>query len=315
MPLLLVPFFLIVVPALISVVSGLGGSTPTPPVPPKTPTPGATQAPERPYENESYQAPPVNTSPPDLPVPQTRSQAIDFLESNPIYRKSVPSPTKCAMGRVDPLTASSSQLEKHMNDLMACLMATWDKPVAEAGFEMPRPPVTVYTSSVRTACGVLDEVNASYCAADQRIYYAKGLMNAMPRTVRNIPYAMETILAHEFGHAVQARTGILISERALSQELTKAEARVMSRRTEVQADCLAAQFVQSAAQSQNLTSADLDQLRKFTFNLGDDILSGDPNIDADHGSSKSRERWFTTGLKGSSVGACNSYVAPASQVR
>ena len=267
------------------------------------------------YVNEGYQPPPPDMNPPELPAPSTVGEARNLLRANPVYDQSVPVPTNCQMARIDPRTASRSQLQTHLNDLMGCLMTVWEPPVTSAGFQLPRPPVYVYDQPIRTACGVMKEVNAAYCAGDQRVYYAQPLLRAFPTSVQQTPYAAETIIAHEFGHAVQARTGILISDKALEQRASASEARQMSRRAETQADCLSAQYVRSVAQSQNLGEANLEQLRQLAYNIGDDVLSGNPGIDEGHGLGRSRQGWFTTGLGSSQVGVCNTWVAPASSVR
>lgn len=268
-----------------------------------------------PYANEDYEPPPPDMNPPDLPVPRTVAEAERFLEDNPLYSQRVPVPVACAMGRVDARTASTAALQEHLNELMGCLMATWEDPVTAAGFEMPRPPVTVYADAVRTACGVMDEINAAYCAGDQRVYYAKPLMQAFPPRVRSIYYAPETVIAHEFGHAIQARTGILISDKALEQRLSDREARVLSRRAETQADCLSAQFVLSVAQAQTLGAAELRDLEVLAYNLGDDVLSGRAGIDGGHGLGRTRQDWFARGLSSADVGTCNTWVVPDAQVR
>ena len=266
------------------------------------------------YQNEGYQAPPADFNPPDLPQPTTYSQAQTWLTDNAIYAQNVPSPTNCTM---TPIQAglSKAQLEKRLNDLMACLMQVWEPPVQAAGFEMPRPPVTVYSSSVTTACGVMKEINASYCAGDQHVYYALSLLDALPSQVADTRYAPEDVIAHEFGHAVQARTGMLIADKALEQKASKADATVMSRRTEQQADCFSGLYVASVAQSQGLAQADLQNLVDMTYYLGDDVLSGDSSISGDHGLGKNRQAWFAKGVQTNQVAVCNTWTVPASQVR
>ena len=266
------------------------------------------------YQNEGYQAPPADFNPSDLPQPTTYSQASTWLTANAIYKQNVPSPTNCTM---TPIQAglSKAQLEKRLNDLMACLMQLWEPPVQAAGFEMPRPPVTVYSSSVTTACGVMKEINASYCAGDQHVYYALSLLDALPSQVADTRYAPEDVIAHEFGHAVQARTGMLIADKALEQKASKADATVMSRRTEQQADCFSGLYVASVAQSQGLAQADLQNLVDMTYYLGDDVLSGDSSISGDHGLGKNRQAWFAKGVQTNQVAVCNTWTVPASQVR
>lgn len=266
------------------------------------------------YENEGYQAPPADFNPPDLPIPTTVSQAQSWLTNNALYPQDVPSPTRCGLPAVSS-AATTAELEKDLNDLMGCLMQVWEQPMEAAGFEMPRPPVTVYSSPVTTACGTMREVNAAYCAGDQRVYYARRLLSALPRQIGGTPYAAEVVIAHEFGHAVQARSGILIADKALEQRASEDAARVMSRRTEQQADCFAGLFVGSVAQSQNLAARDLQNLVDMTYYLGDDALSGEPDIEGDHGLGKNRQAWFAKGLPTNQIGVCNTWVAPAASVR
>ena len=152
--------------------------------------------------------------------------------------------------------------------------------------------------------------------ADQRIYYAKPLPKIFPKDLQGQKFLMEMVLAHEFGHAIQYRTGIGISSMALEQKATtKAAANVYSRRLEMQADCMAGIWVNSVGDSQGLSNSDLDALKQIAYNIGDDVLTGKQNIDEGHGLGRSRQGWFTTGLGSSQVGVCNTWVAPASSVR
>ena len=194
-------------------------------------------------------------------------------------------------------------------------MTVWEPPVTSAGFQLPRPPVYVYDQPIRTACGVMKEVNAAYCAGDQRVYYAQPLLRAFPTSVQQTPYAAETIIAHEFGHAVQARTGILISEAAWEQNSGEADANAFSRRLEVQADCWSGQFINSVGTSVGLDDNDVQQLSLLFYSIGDDQLSGDPSIEGNHGHGDSRRSWFLEGIGTTSMGACNTFDAPAAAVR
>ena len=266
------------------------------------------------YENEGYQAPPADFNPPDLHSPTTVGEAQKWLTDNAIYSENVPSPTNCTE---TPITEglSKAQMETRLNALMACLMQVWEPPMKAAGFEMPRPPVTVYTSAITTACGVMKEVNAAYCAGDQHVYYALPLLNALPDQVASTKYAAEDVIAHEFGHAVQARSGILISDKALEQRASKSDALIMSRRAEQQADCFGGLFVGSVAQSQGFSQNDLQSLVDMTYYLGDDVLSGQANIQGDHGLGTNRQAWFAKGVQTNQIGVCNTWTVPASQVR
>lgn len=287
---------------------GAGGSAPLPQSPGE-PNPS--------YQNEGYVPPAVDKNPPAVPGPKNMAAAVTLTKDNPLYEQTVPVPTNCRMQNNQSVNAmSASQKEAHFNELMGCLMTVWVNPVEDAGFTLPRPQVYVYTQPIKTACGDFDDVNAAYCAGDQRIYYSNDLLNSFPRSVSQANYAAEVVLAHEFGHAIQARTAILISEKYLEQDASSdATRQQLSRRTEVQADCFAGEYVQSVAQSQNLTSSDLQSLERLIYNMGDDILTGKQDYVGGHGTGKARQDWFGRGLRDAHLTTCNTFVAPANEVR
>jgi len=257
--------------------------------------------------------------PSELPTPDTYAEATTWLQKNPVYRQAPAIPTDCALPEIDMTRASSAALEKHLNDLTACLVKVWKPPLAAAGFELPRPPVNVYNGAVTTKCGKLDDINAVYCSADQQIYYSRQLWKIFPTDQQRDRFVVETVLAHEFGHTIQARTGILISSMAWEQRAEEKDdssaANVYSRRLEVQADCFSGMFSHAVAASSGLSGDELTNLREVIYNLGDDVLTGQASYDGDHGSGKARKTWFSTGQSATSMGACNTYTASEKAVR
>jgi Predicted metalloprotease len=262
---------------------------------------------------------PPDYDPSDLPTPDTYAEATAWLQKNPVYRQAPAIPTDCALSEIDMTKASRTALENHLNELTACLVKVWRTPLATAGFELPRPPVTVYNGAVTTKCGRLDDINAVYCSADQQIYYSTQLWKIFPADQQKDRFVVETVLAHEFGHTIQARTGILISSMAWEQRAEEQDsssaANVYSRRLEVQADCFSGMFSHAVAQSSGLSSRELTNLREVIYNLGDDVLTGQAGYDGDHGSGKARKTWFTNGQAGTSMAACNTYTASEKAVR
>lgn len=278
---------------------------------PETPTVPSTE----PTYGTNVQVPEPDRNPPALPSPKTYDQATTWMKNNAIYAQSVPVPTACKLDKIDVSTASKSELETHLNKLTACLWTVWNPPITSADFQLPRPTVTVYGKSITNACGQSDSHNAFYCSADQQIYYAQDLYEILPRSLRNQPFVAESVLAHEFGHAIQARTGILISEGAWQEKSTDTKAAEFSRRTETQADCFGGLFIHAVEQASGMTQTDLTNIKQLATSIGDDTLSGDPNIVGDHGLSKSRAYWWTQGLGNASVGTCNTFTASSDKVR
>lgn len=297
-------------------------TTPRPTSVATTPEVGPTEVPSGPpappgqYANDDYVVPPVDTVPPPLPEPETYKEATGLLRANPLYATSVPRPVRCEMGQLDLQAASRAQLTGHLNQMMGCLMRVWAPPLEQAGFTAVRPSVTVYQGAVSTHCGRMKGRNASYCSADQQVYYAADLPTVVPRSLRSSRFVTEAVIAHEFGHAVQARSAILVSEQAWEDKTSaKAGQLELSRRLEMQADCMAGQFLGSIATSTRMTPAELDNVTRLFRSIGDDELSGQPGYVGNHGQGADRQAWTTTGIGSTSVGACNTFTAPASTVR
>jgi hypothetical protein len=266
------------------------------------------------YENEDYRVPPPDQSPPPLPVPETYEEAEQWVVNSALYQQKVPSAVRCNAQPINVDTASDSQLKSHFESLMECLMRVWEPPLVAAGFQVVRPSVTIYGREITTKCGKTD-VNAFYCSADQQVYFSNQLPNYVTIVKRN-KWAADVVMAHEFGHAIQARTGILISGHALGQnsgsESTELE---LSRRLETQADCFAGMFTGAVSESLGIQQSDRAGIQETFVAVGDDTLSRNPSVVGNHGLGRSRSYWGTAGLDSSDVGTCNTFTAQRSLVR
>lgn len=267
------------------------------------------------YQNEEYQVPPIDTNPPELPMPTTYGEASQWLVDNPIYNANVSMPVRCEAQPIDLMNASKTELEDHFNELTGCLMRVFGPSLESVGFIPVRPSVTVYSSEINTRCGTMPRMNAAYCSADQQVYYASDLPQIIPAQLRNTNYVVESVIAHEFAHAIQGRAGILISSAAWEQNSNEATANEFSRRLEVQADCWSGQFMSSVGQSVGVDANGIDELARLFHSIGDDVLTGDPGIEGNHGRGASRMAWFLAGSQSSSMGTCNAFNAAASEVR
>lgn len=273
-----------------------------------------TQAPSDSYQNEQYQVPPPDRTPPPLPQPTTVNEAETFTKRNPFYRQTAPNPVRCEAQPINVATADDNQLDAHFESLMECLVRVWEPPVVGAGYQIVRPTVTIYGSSITTRCGTT-EVNAFYCGADQQVYYSNRLAESV-QIVATDKWAADVVMAHEFGHALQGRTGILISGRALGQQSgDKATDLELSRRLETQADCFSGMFMRSVREALGIQPADIAGIERTYLAVGDDVLTGRANVVGNHGRAESRRYWGRAGLNSSDVGTCNTFTASRSLVR
>jgi hypothetical protein len=272
------------------------------------------EAPNVAYQNDNYRVPPPERNPPPIPVPQTYDQAEQWITKSAFYSQTTPVPVRCDSQPINVSTASDAQLKSHFEGLMECLVRVWEPPITNAGFIIVRPTVTIYGEELTTKCGK-SGVNAFYCSADQQVYYSNLLPEALP-TVRRNKWTADIVMAHEFGHALQGRTGILISAAALGQDSgDKGTELQYTRRLETQADCFSGMFMRSVSQSIGVEQQDLDGILQIYVAIGDDELSGNPDIVGNHGLGRSREYWGNTGLSTSDVGKCNTFVVPSKFVR
>jgi len=267
------------------------------------------------YQNESYQVPPPDKNPPALPQPDSEAQAIQLTQHNKIYAQTMPVPIRCELR---PITASSTdaELQTHLNALMACLVRAWEPPVTAAGYQIVRPSVTIFGDSIQTKCGKAGGGNAFYCPADQQVYYSRTLPDVVA-DLKGSKWGPDLVLAHEFGHAVQGRTGILISANGLEQVVGPKTAKglELSRRIETQADCFSGLFLRSSSRSLGITQKDVPAMEVIFVAIGDDTLSGNPNIESSHGHGVNRLYWARRGIGNSDVGTCDTFTAPSSKVQ
>lgn len=267
------------------------------------------------YQNESYKIPPPDKNPPSLPkVPKSKEKAQHQIKQNQLYHQNLPIPVRCDL---KPITDAKTDeaLQKHLDTLMACLVRTWQPAVSRAGHKIVRPSVTIYGNEITTKCGKAKGGNAFYCPADQQVYYSRTLPEAIP-DLKKTRWGPDLVLAHEFGHAVQARSGIMLPAMALEQDAGRKSSPGLeiNRRLELQADCLSGQFLRSTSKSLGISEKEVPKMETLFVAIGDDHLTGHSDVAGNHGHSDSRLHWGRQGIDNSDIGRCNTFTAPQNKV-
>ncbi len=284
--------------------TGSEGPGPNPPEPEPEPPPTTPS-----YENDDYRVPPPNPTPGKGPKPATYGEADDYLQRNKLYNQQTPLPVRCRPDGIDATRTSVAERGAYYTTMTECLMRVWAPLIGKAGFTMHRPTVTMYTAPIRTACGTMDElVNGFYCSGDGQIYIGsrdyEGVLPSQQSHRQNVDFT----LAHEFGHAIQDRTGILASGTAYeNRHKGTALENTYSRRLEQQADCLSGLFTNSVAQARGITEDEKRFLGELVRNFGG-------RRGGTHGTPESRQKWLLTGTRTTSLSVCNTYIVPESEV-
>lgn len=288
-----------------------------------TPRPGPTAqpSPTRPgerhhpqdvaYENEDYRVPEPPTAEPRVIFPVDSAQAHVWTRTNATYDQRLASPVRCPY---EPIWAKNDghltgpELEAGVNRYIDCLMVAWQPPVENAGFTLTKPRVSYYRGKFSTPCGTSPGYAAGfYCSANEWIYVNEAEYTQIRNDDGLITYQFENLLAHEFAHHVQAKSGILGAYARLMHDGADLE---VNRRMELQANCYAGLALSAHAVSMGMTEADKRAVTEAEYRTGDQ-----PGRDRTHGKPENFGRWFETGFTGEPTpGRCNTFVAASEDV-
>jgi hypothetical protein len=200
----------------------------------------------------------------------------------------------------------------------------WTEIFAAAGRTYHAPKLRLFSGSEPTPCAFARAaMGPFYCPRDQRVYLDTSFFDDLQKKFgacsnsKACQFSEAYVVAHEVGHHVQNELGILPRVTQAQQAASgQTEANQLQVRVELQADCLAGVWANRAQQKHKfLDPGDVDQAMQTATAIGDDRLQKERQgyVVPDsftHGSAEQRKHWFTTGLTGGSVAACDTFGAP-----
>ena len=220
--------------------------------------------------------------------------------------------------------APSDELGKFVSQILGSADVQWKQVFEQAGQRYRAPTLVMFTGATRAdACGQAQSaMGPFYCPPDQKIYLDTSFFREIERRFQGCDagspgckFAQAYVIAHEIGHHVQNQLGILSKVQQQQRGLPKADANRLQVRVELQADCFAGIWAARAdKQWQLIQPGDVEAAMRTAAAIGDDRLQKQAQgyVVPDsftHGSSEQRQRWFQTGLKSGTVGACNTFAA------
>lgn len=193
-----------------------------------------------------------------------------------------------------------------------CLADAWQPVLAQAGlpFAEPNLSITASTAGITTPCtGSTSDFAAFYCPANRTIYMPISQLQTDLFGDNWVVYL--SVFAHEYGHHIQAVSGIL---RKANSDRVDAGVRSprgleLSRRVELQANCFDGMYIAATSGAGSLTSAQVSVARRDAYGRGDQ--AGDMR---DHGTAENGGLWFELGLDENRTQLCNTFTAPAEAV-
>ncbi len=220
-------------------------------------------------------------------------------------------------GTVNP---ADDELVQFMSDALDDIQAFWSTD-AGLGSQYRDAKLVLFSGGVSTqGCGdATSSVGPLYCPGDEHAYIDLDFFRELKsRFGAPGDFAQVYVLAHELGHHVQKILGTSDQVRQAQQQ-DPGRANEYSVRLELQADCYAGVWGNSAQDRGLLEPGDTQEGLGAAAAVGDDRLQQQAGGQVDqeswtHGSSASRQHWFTVGFDSGRYQDCDTFAVAADQL-
>jgi predicted metalloprotease len=225
------------------------------------------------------------------------------LEDNPLLADGISLPQITC--KLPAMTRNPEQLRAYYQAALGCLDEAWQPVLEKVNEPFSSPRLEIEAGS--SACGVApsaDEATAYYCSGGHVIFMPidrlldqAGLSQA----------AHLAVLAHEYGHHVQALSGILAAAYTKGEQFDKTspEKLELTRRAELEANCFSGMFI-AAVTGRGSISTKLGRAAADSFR--------DTVADDTHGTVKHQVNWGKAGFTNNRTAACNTWTAAPEEV-
>ena len=236
-----------------------------------------------------------------------------------------PSTVLNLMSGATPTTQSAPAHAPPANDPMATFVSkvladtedTWQVIFRESNRDYRDPKLVLFTQAIPTACGTgQSAMGPFYCPQDEKVYIDLSFYQELrDRFQAPGEFAEAYVIAHEVGHHVQKLLGISEKVRSAQERGNEQQARALSVRLELQADCFAGVWAKRADTMRHIIEpGEVDQALNAASAIGDDRLQKQSRgyvtpETFTHGSSAQRVSWFSRGMQAGDPAKCNTFEA------
>jgi predicted metalloprotease len=239
-------------------------------------------------------------------------QPVYTLADNPLFAGDVGTPAVgCTLSRWETSPAGAAAF---FQSALPCLDAAWQPVMEYQGLPFFSPSIvfpegTEWSSPCGTTSGSGGAVAAFYCSADNTLYMPfAGLQTDMYGAHPGIYLA---VLAHEYGHHVQAMSGVLdaYGEARYDAGVDTEPGLELSRRLELQAQCFSGMFL-AATYGQGSVDDNILTEARTTQDRGDHTAG----LPRDHGTDDHAIGWWEQGAQLNRTYQCNTWLSPPADV-
>ncbi len=237
------------------------------------------------------------------------AQMLGSLEQT--GQQSAPSATPVQGGKTAEESCNVDALSHESCAALASLNKTWEPLFKQANIPFEQPKLVFYSQNGSSGCGTAQSaMGPFYCPSDHGIYLDTDFYREMEQKLgAGGDFARAYVIAHEYGHHVQALTGTADMVRQAQQRNPNA-ANQLQVRMELQADCYAGVW---ASKNKNLIEqGDIEEGLNAAHQIGDDTLmrgAGQRPVEAafTHGSSAQRMEWLRRGIETGNEDSCDTF--------
>jgi predicted metalloprotease len=208
-------------------------------------------------------------------------------------------------------SCSVDQASRESCNALSSLNKTWAPLFQKANITFTPPRLVFYSQMGRSGCGAAQSaMGPFYCPNDQGIYIDTDFYRELSDKLgAKGDFARDYVIAHEYGHHVQALTG-LADQVSSAQQANPDQANQLQVALELQADCYAG--VWAGRNRDRIEPGDLEEGLNAAHSIGDDVLmeqAGRRPVEAafTHGSAAQRMEWLRRGLQSADEDQCDTF--------
>ncbi|WP_228535268.1 neutral zinc metallopeptidase [Nocardia sp. BSTN01] len=193
----------------------------------------------------------------------------------------------------------------------SCLDRMWQPVLVAQNLPFSSPTVSVPASGANAAspCGSSGSYAAFYCSANNTIYMP--LDHIQTEVYGDRWYVYLGVFAHEYGHHVQAISGIMskMSRDRYNAGTNSAAGLELSRRLELEAQCFGGMFISSSEVAGTVSNDQAYYVKQDNYQRGDDHSDV-----RDHGANQHYGAWYAQGEDNNRTWMCNTWNSPSDSV-
>ncbi|WP_046471231.1 neutral zinc metallopeptidase [Allosalinactinospora lopnorensis] len=235
--------------------------------------------------------------------PPEEGAGAEILTANPVYDGGELPAASCDAPELD--HRDDVSMEEFLHETTDCLDDAWGEYFETADLPFEEPNRIYWYTSGQSPCGNYPArgVAAFYCKANEGLYL--GLDDIVQNSGDSeYPEAYAFLLSHEYGHHVQGEAGILGYLHSIRGDEHRSDRDALTRRSELQANCLSGNFLGSVADSYPIGSEERANILEDAERRGDYDPGG-----RTHGSPENGSMWTAHGMDRRNPAACNTWIA------